>query len=148
METNKRRRFWWLTARVPTPIIVVLGVFFAVFGIMSYLGARESGRFDRTRRQLWSFSNALEFLVALEERKRIPGPNLEDAVNAVRSNKASFERMDSCPLILDGYDAWGTKWIYTIDSTGRRATITSAGPNGRYDGGDVDDLSVSVVSNP
>lgn len=50
--------------------------------------------------------------------------------------------------MLEGHDAWGTKLIYTVDPAQKMITITSAGPNRRYDGGHVDDLSTAFEYDP
>ena len=143
METEQRKRTRWLSVRVPAPIIIATGACFVLFGALWLLSERERGRFDRTQRQMISFSNALSHLSSIDGR--IPGSNLEDAIKAVQSNAASRERMRNCPLILEGRDAWGTRWVYTVDPTGKNATITSAGPDRKYDGGQGDDLSCTAV---
>lgn len=120
-----------------------------VLGVIAFAGCRwhahsESERFSTTQRQLNLFSG---YVVSWAiNHDRIPGPVLEDAINAIRTDKRFFKPIQrSCPLVLDGHDAWGTMLIYTVDPNGNRATISSAGSNRKHEHGRGDDITVEMV---
>ena len=113
-------------------------------GVIWYGKQEEVARFNATQRQLFAFSCQLSVWMICQDR--IPGPNLADAVNALRQDKEMSEKMlRTCPLVVEGHDAWGTELTYSIDRTKRRVTITSAGPNRKYDDGQLDDIRVEAV---
>lgn len=103
----------------------------------------EAAHFDATRRQMFAFANVL--LEWSSEHEKIPGPGLADAIKAIKQDKDLSERLCNCPLVVECRDAWGTTLVYRVDPTGRKVTITSAGPNRKDDNGQLDDMREEVV---
>ncbi|GMU24342.1 MAG: hypothetical protein AMXMBFR13_44160, partial [Phycisphaerae bacterium] len=142
VDEGTQGRLRWFEMPVGRWVVFALAAGFVGFVVACWIHEVESERFQKTQRQLGVFSAALGGFVTAEGR--FPGPNLQDAINAMGRHEATSGRMRSCPEIVAGRDAWGTELVYSVDPTGQKATITSPGPNRTYEGGQGDDLSYSV----
>lgn len=139
---NHRRLFcFFLAALLVVGIVVGTGVLYQRHvRRMVTLSQREG-----ICRELRFFGCQLQAWGAIRDQRVLPGPELTDAVAAVRSDEILKTRAEQiCPRVLRGYDTWGQPFRYRIMAGGGAAELVSFGPNGHDDGGTGDDIVVRI----
>lgn len=126
-------------------VLLVVGIMVYVSVLHERQAATQLSRRDATCRELQIFCYQLQAWCAIQGQGVLPGPELADAVAAIRGDpilKATVEQV--CPHVLRGYDTWGRAFRYRLMADGQAAELISFGPNGRDDQGTSDDIVVRL----
>lgn len=123
---------------------VVGGSVICIIGTaISVRNTREQDKYDKTWRELASFSSAFrEHGFGID----YPPTSLESAVEALRNDPRLREWMRvNCAGMQTGRDYWGNKLVYQVDHGAAKVILRSIGPNGRDELGEGDDIEVECL---
>lgn len=95
-------------------------------------------------RQVNNFGFALENYAQVHPQ--LPGPTLRDAVEALQrfESETAQDFRVNWTSYLQNRTVWGGAFVYEWEAPGYKVTLRSTGRNGRDEGGEGDDLQVTV----